>query len=442
MNLLTALGTRARMADPQHVAIFKGMVTVAVFAFFGKLMSAAKEMTVAYRYGLAAEVDTYQFLYNLISWPIGIWCSVLTAVLVPLAVRMRVSDATEIPRFRAELLAVGLLVGCLLALFAWLAIRTALLMGNNGLPDSMARMADTALPVLVLMLPLGVLIALQSAWMLSAGQHVNTLFDAIPSLFIGGAVLAFPGVGIAPLVWGTVAGCGAHLLALLVPAVRGRAIEAPSFSWTSPQWRWFWQGFGIMLAGQALMSLTTVIDQFYAVSLGTGANATLGYANRVLSLVLALAAVAVSRATLPVFSRCGADGSGSLHEVATYWARMMFAAGVAAMLACHVLAPWVIKLLFERGQFGADDTRQVAAALRFGLPQLPFYFSSMVLVSYALSQQRYHLIFWCGVLGCLAKVLGNMLLIPSLGVNGIALATSFVYAVNALFLGMASRRPR
>ncbi|RZA35825.1 MAG: hypothetical protein EOP92_08515 [Lysobacteraceae bacterium] len=442
MNLPTMPGLRTRVADPRHAAILKGMLTVGVFALVGKLMGAAKEMAVAFRYGLAAEVDAYQFLFSVISWPVGVWCSVLTAVLVPLAARMREPDQAGMPRFRAELLGVALVAGCLLALLAWAGIRGMFLLGRSGLPDNMARIADTALPVLVLMLPLGVLTGLQSAWMLSAGQHVNTLFDAIPALVIGGAVLAFPGAGVAPLVWGTVAGCAAHLLALQAPALRARVVEAPSFRWTSPQWRPFWQGFGIMLAGQALMSLTTVIDQFYAASLGTGANATLGYANRVLSLILTLAAVAVSRATLPVFSRCVAEGSGRLHGVAAYWARLMFMAGIVVMLACHALAPWMIALLLERGQFSVDDTRQVAAALRFGLPQLPFYFASMVLVSHALSERRYHLIFWCGVLGCAAKVLGNALLVPSLGVNGIALATSFVYAVNALFLGMASRRAR
>mgnify|MGYP000956382941 CR=1 FL=1 len=67
MSLLDTLGTRCRIADPQHLAIFRGLLTVALFTLLGKLMSAAKEMAVAYRYGLAAEVDAYQFVYNLVS---------------------------------------------------------------------------------------------------------------------------------------------------------------------------------------------------------------------------------------------------------------------------------------------------------------------------------------------------------------------------------------
>jgi peptidoglycan biosynthesis protein MviN/MurJ (putative lipid II flippase) len=102
-----------------------------------------------------------------------------------------------------------------------------------------------------------------------------------------------------------------------------------------------------------------------------------------------------------------------------------------------------VSVLFERGRFGPADTAVVAEALRYGLPQLPFYFSSMVLVSYALSQRRYGLIFWSGLIGFAGKVGGNLLLAPLLGVNGIALAATFVYALNAAFFWFTLiRRPQ
>lgn len=436
----STLGTRIRLTDARHAAILRGLLAVALFTLLGKLVSAAKEMAVAYRYGLSAEVDAYQYLYTLVSWPIGVWSSVLTAVLVPLAARMREASPHELPRFRSELLGLATALGLGLALLAWLLVGAMLSMGKAGLAAPAASLAQAALPGLVLMLPLGLLTTLQSAWMLAAGRHVNTLLDSVPTVFIAAAILAFPSGGIEPLVWGTVAGCSFHLAALLVPMAGRGELEAPRFALASPQWAWFWQGFGIMLGGQALMSLTTVIDQFYAAGLGTGAIATLGYANRVLSLILGLAAVAVSRATLPVFAQAHTEGAAALWRLALHWARLMFAAGIATMLAAWLFAPWAISLLFERGQFGPNDTRVVAEVLRYGLPQLPFYFSSMVLVSYALSQRRYTLIFWSGVIGCAAKLLGNLLLVPPLGVQGVALAASFTYGLNALFFWITLRR--
>ncbi len=442
MNFLLTLGTRIRAADPHHYAIFKGMASVALFVFLGKLMSAAKEMAVAYRYGLGAEVDAYQFIFNLVAWPIGMWSSVLTAVLVPLVARIRQFDGNELPRFRAELLGLALLLGLVLTLFAWLGLGAMLHFGWSGLPADTVQLAAGALPGLILMLPLGLLVALQSAWMLSAGRHINTLLDSVPPLFICAVVLVFAGGGIEPLVWGTVAGGTFHLIALFIPMARRKEIEAPSFTYASPQWHWFWQGFGIMLAGQALMSLTVIVDQFFAVGLGTGSIATLGYANRILSLVLGLGAIAVSRATLPVFSQASPDGAARMHDVAIYWVRLMFMLGMGAMVIGYWLAPWAVRLLFERGAFAAADTKIVADVLRYGLIQLPFYFASIVLVSYALSQRRYGLIFWSGVIGIVAKSSANMVLIPYLGINGIAAGTSFMAAFIVVFFWITIGRKK
>jgi peptidoglycan biosynthesis protein MviN/MurJ (putative lipid II flippase) len=440
VNFFIALGNRFKAADPHHSAIFKGMMTVAVFVFLGKLVSAAKEVLVAYRYGLGAEVDAYQFIYNLISWPVGVWASVLTAVLVPLAVHIRKTDGQELPRFRSELLGFALLLSLGLALIAWVGIKVLLDQGWSGLPIHTARLAAEALPGLVLLLPLGIMITLQSAWMLSAGRHVNTLLDSVPTFFIGGAVLLFASGGVGPLVWGTVIGSIAHLLSLVIPMVRRQEFEAPSFLHNSPQWQWFRQGFGIMLGGQALLSLTVIVDQFFAVDLGTGSIATLGYANRILSLIMGLAATAVSRATLPVFAQARLDSTTKIQDVVKYWVRLMLVVGVGTVLIGYWLAPWVVKLLFERGAFTSTDTMAVAEVLRYGLPQLPFYFSSMVLVSYALSERRYTLIFWSGVIGFVGKMVGNVFLVPALGINGISLASLFVYGTNALFFWFALRR--
>lgn len=426
------LGARLRAAGPDHTAILNGMLTVAAFVFIGKLAGALKEMAVAYRYGVGPEVDAYQLLYTVISWPIGVWSSVLTAVLVPLAMRQQEQQG-QLARFRSELLGLAILAGIALAGLAWLVMHMLFHLGRSGLPVRSAGIAEAALPGLVLLLPLGMLTALQSAWMLAAGRHLNSLLECIPTLSIATLVMAVPGRGIQPLVWGTVAGAAFHLLSLVMPSARRGEFGAPRIALASPHWPWFWQGFGIMLAGQALMSLTVVIDQFYAVGLGTGAIAKLGYANRVLSLMLSLGALAVSRATLPVFARAQGQGRARVRAMARYWTGLLFVLGVLAAAAGYVVAPWGVRLLFERGQFGAADTAAVAQVLRYGLPQMPFYFASMVLVSYALSQRRFGLVFCSGLIGCAGKIAGNLLLVPPLGVNGIALGTMLVYASNALF---------
>lgn len=427
---------RLRGAHPDHHAIARGMAWVALFVFLGKLAGAAKEMAIAYRYGVSAEVDAYLFVFNLVNWPVSVWFSVLTVVLVPLVARVRQGAPEELPRFRSELLGIALLLGLALAFLGWIGLPLLLHASWTGLPGATAAIATDMVPTLVMLVPMGVIISLFSAWMLAAGRHTNTLLESVPALVILVALLAFAGGGVELLVWGTLAGFALHLVSLAVPLARQGGIEAPRFTHQSPQWTPFWQGFSTMLAGQALMSFTSIIDQFFAAHLGTGAIATLSYANRILALIVGMGAMAVSRATLPVFSRAQARGSEQVHRVATHWAQLLFVVGLVTMVVGWWLTPIGVKLLFERGAFTAQDTAIVAEVLRFGLTQLPFYFAGIVLVSLLSSQGRYWAITVIASANLLVKLAAMAILAPVLGINGIALSTSIMYATTLLLLSL------
>lgn len=442
MLYIRAWVARVRNAHPDHHAIARGMAWVALFVLLGSLARAAKEIAVAYRYGISAEVDAYLFVFNLVLWPVGVWFSVLTVVLVPLAARIRHGESAALPRFRSELLGLAILLGLGLALFVWLGLTWLLHSPWTGLPESTTAIAIGMAPVLTLLAPLGVIISLFSAWMLAAGRHANTLLEGVPALTILLAILVFSGHGVEPLVWGTLAGFIFHLLSLAWPLARSSEIEAPRFTRQSTQWTPFWQGFGIMLAGQVLMSLTGIIDQFFAAHLDTGSIATLGYANRILALILGIGAMAVSRATLPVFSRAQAQGGEQVHRVATHWVRLMFALGMLTLIVGWWLAPWGVKLLFERGAFTAQDTVAVTEVLRYMLTQLPFYFSGIVLVSLLASQRRYRVITAVASINLSVKVVANFSLVPWLGLNGLVLSTAFMYLISMSLCWLAVKRSR
>ncbi|MEP6957118.1 MAG: lipid II flippase MurJ [Nitrospirota bacterium] len=432
MTLARAWVDRFRNAQGDHHAIAQGMAWVALFVLLASLARAAREMAIAYRYGVGAEVDAYLFVFNLVSWPVGVWFSVLSVVLVPLAARIQQGPSAELPLFRAELLGFTVLLGLALAFLGWLGLPLLLRSSWTGLPATTVTVATSMVPILVLLLPLGLLISFFSAWMLAAGRHANTLLESVPALVILVALMAFPGGGAEPLVWGTLAGFVFHLAILAAPLGRRGEIEAPHFTRQSPQWHAFWQGFGIMLAGQALMSFTGILDQFFAAHLGTGAIAMLSYANRILALILGMGATAVSRATLPVFSQAQARGGRQLRHVATHWVRLLFVLGVVAMIVSWWLAPWGVNLLFERGAFTDQDTKVVTEVFRYGLTQVPFYFSSMVLVSLLASQARYRAIAAVAGISLIVKMAANFSIVPWLGMKGIVLGTAFMYGASLM----------
>ena len=444
MNVLVAWNMKLKASQSVDIAIARGMAWVTLFVILGKLSGAFKEMAVAWRYGVSAEVDGYLFVSNLVSWPVALWFSVLTMVLIPLAARLAKESPGQLPLFRAELLGAAIAIGVGLALVAAVLLPIAIRSPWMGLPGPTASLAADTVPGLVLLLPLGMVASVFSIWMLAVGMHANTLLEGVPALAITGAVLVGDG-GVEPLVWGTVAGGLLHLASLALPFARRGEIKWPRFSFSSPAWRWFKQGFAVMLVGSALMSLVTIVDLMFSVHLGTGAVSMLSYANRVLALILGLGGTAISRATLPIFSSVTyssggvVDSSNAIHKVATRWFCIMFVLGIASMLVVWWLAPTIVKLLFERGAFSPENTAEVAGVLRYGAVQLPFFFAGVVLVSSLVSRGLHFAVAIGAGLNLIVKGVGNFLLVPEFGINGIMLATSVMYASSFATLYICAR---
>jgi peptidoglycan biosynthesis protein MviN/MurJ (putative lipid II flippase) len=416
------------------------MAFVTLFVLLGKLAGAAKEMAFAYRFGAGELVDIYLFSFALIAWLPTVWYGVVSTVLVPLSARAATESKDGGKLFFAELsgltLLLGIILSCLVPLLARVpGLIPAGLAVNGLLHQFLLGLA----PVSALI----VLCGLMSARLIAMERHANTLFEGAPALFLLIAVLAWPGAALAPIILGTVAGYLGYLLLLMQHLHRHGGLEIPRFHMRAPEWRRFWNGIGIMSLGQLLMSLTNLIDQYMAAGLGTGAIATLGYSNRILALILGLGATAVARATLPVLSQAVAEDNRSFAKhIAGHWSKLLLVAGAAAAIAAWWLAPIVVKALFERGAFHAGDTVLVTRVFRFGVIQLPFYFSSIVLVQLLASAGRHSLIALGAVVNLVLKTAGNLVFGHWLGAAGISFSTGLMFFGSAVFLWLAAKSIR
>lgn len=422
---------RRQLANPgsQHRHIALGFLWVGLFVFVGKLAGAAKEMTIAWRYGVSASVDAYVFIFNLVNWPVSVWLSVLTIVLVPLAARLRTDNPGELPRFRAELLGLTLLLGLVMGLLAWWGLPMLLHAGWLGLPGAALQQGLAITGGMALLLPLGAVISLFSAWLLAAGRHRNTLFEAIPALALLVALLLPPGWVPEPLLWGTVAGFALHAAALAAPLRVAGELPAPRLAQRSPAWRAFWGGMGVMAVGQVLTTSTILIDQFFAAGLGEGALSTLSYANRLLALVLGLGATSIFRAALPVFAAANEREPSTLVPLTRRWIAPIFLIGLAILLVSWILAPWGVSILFERGAFTAQDTEAVALVFRVAALQVPFYLLVHLFLATLAAQGRHKSIAIGNAINLVVKLPLVFWLVPAYGINGLVFSTAIMYGV-------------
>ncbi len=187
----------------------------------------------------------------------------------------------------------------------------------------------------------------------------------------------------------------------------------------------FYRNFSHAVLGSSTAQLSAFLDTWLASFLAFGSISYLYYANRIFQLPLALFAIALSVALFPSIAK-------SLNRKDEKEADRLLGRGfwvLCFLLSLSsvggiLLAPEIIKLLFERGAFSANDSLQTSNVLQMYLIGLtPFGLARLFsLWLYAKQKQAKAALISGWSLG--ANIVLSLLLISPLGAAGLALASS------------------
>lgn len=195
-----------------------------------------------------------------------------------------------------------------------------------------------------------------------------------------------------------------------------------------------------LMGAVAVFESYTVIDTMMAARLERGSVAILGYGERT-SGVFILGGTAVIAALMPKISDLAAKKDWAGYRRLTFGiAGMILLCSIPVVLFFGLASEWVVKLLFERGKFTGEDTRNVAAVLRLAAFQIPAYNLSVLGAKMVTSLLRPGIVMKVTLLGFGLNILLNFLLMQWLGLKGIVLATSVVQTVSAVIFFAASER--
>jgi putative peptidoglycan lipid II flippase len=192
------------------------------------------------------------------------------------------------------------------------------------------------------------------------------LWNIVQIAFLVGAGGAVAGGDLAVwLAWGVVAGSLVQLAVQLPLALRlaGGVSWSPSFrvagvrdvlvAWTP------------VVIGAGVAQISSLVDTQLASLLPTGAVASLGYAQLLTNLPIALFGVSVAAASLPELSRdaAGEQGLAALRARLAEGFRRIVYFVLPCAVAFAVIGRPAVRLLFETGRFSAQDTGVVAGVL-------------------------------------------------------------------------------
>lgn len=248
-------------------------------------------------------------------------------------------------------------------------------------------------------------------------------------------------LGVTSLAIGYTAGMMGAWLTVYLPIIVGRLPgTSPSLEWRNKDVGAVARATAVLLSGVAAMSAIPVVDRYMASRFPSGVISALAYADRVVQIPMTLVATAVTTATFPLLSRTAARGDvAGLRGTLGLSIRLLAVLLVPAAVILLVSSADVVRVIFERGAFGPEEAELTAVTLRglavgllfMGVLQvLPRAFNALQLAGFvALS----------GVLNLGFKIAINLLLVPLVGYQGFALATSFMYIATGATMAVILR---
>lgn len=359
--------------------MIRSFLTVSTGTLASRLLGFARDSLIAALLGTGAVADAFLVAFQLVNVVRRLLSEgALNAALIPawLRVREREGEAAA-SAFAGRVLGtvtVGLIAISVIIALVMPLIMTIIAPGflGSGTLDLAVQNARLMLPYLAFAGPVTVLMGLLNA----RGRFALTAFS--PLLFNIALIAA---IGLL-LVWRADAGFAAWMLAatvgvagllqlLMLLSQRSASLATPLRANLDEEMRGF---FAKAIPGM----ITSSGPQWLMVAGAIIASATpsavswLYFANRLIELPLGIVGVAMGTVLVPELTR--AVGSGDRDAVAHAESRALeLAAGLAlpAALGLIVLAGPIVRLLFEHGAFGAEDSAATAHALMWlalGLP--------------------------------------------------------------------------
>ncbi len=423
--------------------ILWAVLTVGGFSAVVKGVATLKEFVVAYRFGTGDAVDAFLIAFLLPALVVNVVTGSLSPAFTPVYVEVQARRG----KAEADALLRSALAGSALLALVVAAVMLAVLPGMPLLAGGFdaGKLALTR-GLFLVMLPIVVLNAFIALWSAALNCTGRFAWAALAPIAVPLATLAM--VGIAPQGWGgytlavgTVVGYALQCV-ILGFALRAAGIPIlPRWTGSSPELTRTLRQYTPMVGGAVLMSGSWMIGQAMAATLPAGSVAALNYGNKISAVVAEVGTLSIATAVLPHFAAMVArrEWSGIRRTLLVY-GRLIAIVTIPLTLLAIYFSPAIVRLLFERGAFTSDDTRMVAAIQSLYLLHVPFLMLGILFVRLASSLQRNQILLWGAAITLPLNVVLNAVFMRSLGVAGIALATSVIYVVSATYLFVAVRR--
>lgn len=412
-------------------------------SFLSKLLGFGRDVLIAKIFGATYVVDVTQLVENVLLNMVNFVTSPLSIPLIPELTRARLTSEQKYRDLLSSVLGLFSVIGIVLSAGALLFPGFLVSVFSGGFRGVTAAYAEYTYRW---MAPLGIIVVfgatLKTALSVKKDFALLSFGDALMNVIVIGGLLLGARTAELPAVK-TAAHCASALVLWLYFCVRERWLLLPRLRHWGRQVGSLLRQAAPLFIGSATDMLLTLIDRTMASFLPEGSIASLAYAQKIFLLPLGVWAVQITEASYPYIASAFAlqDVEGGYHLARTALRRMLFFI-VPATAGLLLLASPIVRIVYQRGAFTAQDTAIVARVLQGYLGVL--LFSSVQYIQtrlfYARSNTMTPMIISLVSLGLnvgLNYLLGFVL---GMGVYGLAVASSIAAFLSMVLMYVAYRR--
>jgi len=348
-------------------SIARSALVVMGATLFSRLFGFLREMVIAGKFGLTGDTDAYLVAFTVPSTVALAVAGAVSAGFIPVLNSYFVSgereDANRIANILINVISAAMLVLSVLAMLNSRVLVSILAPGFEG--DTAVLAAD----LIRIMFPAVIFVSLMGVASGFLNSHQHFLFPALgPSItsivIIGAALVLGPVMGIKGLAVGTMAGFACQFL-FQVPVMYRKGFRyRPDFAVMHPGVVRVFKLMVPVLAASMAPPIMMLFERGLASKLGEGSISALNYAYRLMQLPLGLFLMAVSVPLFPALSSFAARKEFSrLKETLIKGISVLAVILIPASAGLIALNVPIVRLLFERGAFRAEDTVPTAYAL-------------------------------------------------------------------------------
>lgn len=188
------------------------------------------------------------------------------------------------------------------------------------------------------------------------------------------------------------------------------------------------------IASALINGLNEPVDKYFSAQLAIGSVAAINYANKLPAFAIGISAIAIGNVVLPHFSALAAKSHALAMKGLKKMTIIVFIGGIILALGMFTSSEFLISLLFERNEFKEADTEFVFPIQQMLVLQIPFYAVGIIFNRFLTSINKNNFLVISSLVSLVLNIILNTVLIDSMGVSGLALATSIVSFMNTAIL--------